>query len=417
MAKSQTIVVLNFGGPMAAHVARLIRTQQVFCEVLPCNAPLEAILAREPKGLVLAGESFERYPCDPAVYEMNVPRLAVTQAGDADKLHDFLFDHCHLNADWSMDGFIEHAIAEIRAQVGEDGRVLLGLSGGVDSAVTAALVYKAIGKRLDCVFVNHGLMRKGEPEEVARVFTKVFDVNLVAVDASDRFLDKLAGVTDPEQKRKVIGAEFIDVFAEEAKKLGRLDYLAQGTIYPDIIESGGTPGEEVIKSHHNVGGLPARIEFKGLVEPVRMLFKDEVRKVGTALGLPDSMVSRQPFPGPGLGVRVMGELTREKVAIEREADFVFRDEIEKAGLTKEINQFFTVLTGSQSVGIKAGKRQYDHVICLRAVKTNDFMTADWVRLPYDLLDIIANRITQEVPHVSRVVLDITGKPPAAIEWE
>ncbi len=417
MAKSQTITVLNFGGPLATFVARNIRAAHVFCEVLPCNAPFDAIMAREPVGVVLAGASFEKHPCDPRVHTAGLPVLPVQKPEDAAGLNDFLFRQCRCAADWSMDAFIEDAAQRIRAQVG-NGRVLLALSGGVDSSVCAALIHRAIGgDRMDCVFVNHGLMRKGEPEEVERVFTGVFKTNLIMVDAADRFLDKLRGVTDPEKKRKIIGAEFIDVFVDEANKLGTLDYFAQGTIYPDIIESGVTPGEEVIKSHHNVGGLPDHIKFKGLVEPVWMLFKDEVRAVGAALGLPESMVRRQPFPGPGLGVRVMGELTREKVHIEREADAIFREEIQRAGLDAQISQYFTVLTGAMSVGIQNGRRAYDNVICLRAVKTNDFMTAECVWLPREVVARAASRICGEVPGVSRVVYDVTDKPPAAIEWE
>lgn len=416
MAKSQTVLVLNYGGPLASFIARKIRMAHVFCEVLPCNAIMDVLRGHEPVGFVLAGSSFDKIPCDPGVFEMGLPIFRLRKQEDAENLSQFLFEECACRADWSMDAFIEDAIHAIRAQVGND-RVLLGLSGGVDSAVTAALLYRAIGDRLDCVFVNHGLMRKGEPEEVSRVFTETFPVHLIAVDAVDRFFDKLKDVVDPEAKRKVIGAEFINVFAAEAEKLGRLDYLAQGTIYPDIIESGVTPGEALIKSHHNVGGLPEHIRFKGLVEPVRMLFKDEVKAVGTALGLPESMVRRQPFPGPGLGVRVMGELTREKVHIEREADAILREEIRNAGIEGDISQFFTVLTGANSVGIQGGKRMYANVICIRAVTTNDFMSADWVRIPYHVVAKISERITSEVPQVSRVVLDVTGKPPAAIEWE
>ncbi len=300
--------------------------------------------------------------------------------------------------------FIEKQVAAIRAQVG-DKKVLLGLSGGVDSSVCAALIHKAIGNNLICVFVNHGLLRKGEFEQVQQVFKDQFGMNLVAVDAEDRFLDKLQGVSDPEKKRKIIGEEFVRVFEEEAKKLGKVEFLAQGTILPDIIESGTDGKNKLVKSHHNVGGLPENIGFEGLVEPVRDLYKFEVREVGRELGLPDFIVDRQPFPGPGLGVRVIGEITREKLNILRDADFIFREEIEKAGLGTKVWQYF------------AGGRTYEHMIALRAINTHDAVTADWVELPYSVLRAASSRIVKEVKGVNRVVYDITTKPPATIEWE
>lgn len=414
--RSQTVLVLSSGGALATEAARKIRGAHVYCEIAPSGMDIEEIRQKAPIGLVLAGTNFEGYPCDPRIKTLSLPILSVKQREDMAKIPEFLQNECAAKADFTAERFIEDAIDEIRAQVGE-GRVLLGLSGGVDSSVLAALLYRAIGDRLDCVFVDHGLMRKGEPEQVARVFKETFHVNLILVDAEERFLTKLRGITNPEEKRKTIGAEFIDVFAEEARKLGRLDFLAQGTIYPDILESGVVPGDEVIKSHHNVGGLPEDICFEGIVEPLRMLFKDEVRAVGAALGMPDEMVSRQPFPGPGLGVRVIGELTKEKLDIVREADFIFREELQKAGLLPTISQCFALLTGVQSVGVRGGARAYDHVICLRAVTTVDFMAAEWVRIPYDVVARASERITAEVEGVSRVVMDVTSKPPAAIEWE
>ncbi|MBQ1861752.1 MAG: glutamine-hydrolyzing GMP synthase, partial [Clostridia bacterium] len=313
--------------------------------------------------------------------------------------------------------YTDTAVKQIREAVGADGTVLLALSGGVDSSVAAALIYRAIGKRLTCVFVDHGLMRKGESEQVCHVFSHLFPVRFVRADAADKFFADLKGVTEPEEKRHIIGRDFIEVFRTEAAKLGKLDCFAQGTIYPDVIESGQGTNAAVIKSHHNVGGLPKELGFTELIEPLRMLFKDEVRALGETLGLPEDLVRRQPFPGPGLAIRVIGEVTPEKVTIVRESDAIFREEIGKAGLKEQVSQYFTVLTGVHSVGVMGDERTYDYTIALRAVTTDDFMTADWARLPYDLVARVSARIVNEVPHASRVVMDVTTKPPASIEWE
>jgi GMP synthase (glutamine-hydrolysing) len=342
------------------------------------------------------------------------PEVEHTPRGK-DMIKNFLFRICGCSGDWKISSFIEDAVEDIRQKVG-GASVLCALSGGVDSSVAALLVHKAVGDRLTCIFVDHGLLRKNEADQVENVFKHRFNMNFIRVDAADRFLSRLAGVVDPEKKRKIIGEEFIRVFEEEAGKLGKIDYLVQGTIYPDVIES-GTGNAAVIKSHHNVGGLPVDIDFKGIIEPLRNLFKDEVRKVGRELGLPEEIVSRQPFPGPGLAVRVIGEVTREKLEIVREADHIFREEIEKAGLSKDISQYFAILTGMKTVGVMGDERTYDYVVALRAVVTTDFMTAHWARIPYDVLERVSTRIVNEVKGVNRVVYDITTKPPATIEWE
>ena len=341
------------------------------------------------------------------------PEVEHTQCG-REILKNFLYKICKCSPDWNMEDFIKNSIDKIKSEIG-DGKAICALSGGVDSSVAAVLVHEAIGDNLVCVFVDHGLLRKDEAKQVETLFREKFQMNLIAVDARERFLNKLSGVTDPERKRKIIGEEFIRVFEEEQGKLSGIDYLVQGTIYPDVVES-GTGKSSVIKSHHNVGGLPEDVNFT-LVEPLRQLFKDEVREVGRKLGLSSDLVDRQPFPGPGLAIRVLGEVTEDKLKIVREADYVFRDEIKKAGLDKKIWQYFAMLPNIRSVGVMGDERTYSYTIGLRAVTSIDGMTADWARIPLDVLEKISNRIVNEVDNVNRVVYDITSKPPSTIEWE
>ena len=344
------------------------------------------------------------------------PEVTHSQEG-MKMLAAFVYGPCGCKGEWKMDSFVEASIEDIRRKVGS-GKVLCALSGGVDSSVAAVLMSKAVGKQLTCVFVDHGLLRKNEGDEVEAIFGSEgnYDLNFIRVNAQQRFYDKLAGVTEPEAKRKIIGEEFIRVFEEEAKKIGAVDYLVQGTIYPDVIES-GLGKSAVIKSHHNVGGLPDHVDFKEIIEPLRMLFKDEVRKAGIQLGLPEHLVYRQPFPGPGLGVRIIGEVTEEKVKIVQEADAIYREEIAKAGLDREINQYFAALTNMRSVGVMGDFRTYDYSVALRAVTTSDFMTAESAKLPWELIEKITSRIVNEVDHVNRVLYDCTGKPPGTIEFE
>ncbi len=342
------------------------------------------------------------------------PEVNHTVQGNA-ILDNFLKKICGCKGDWQMSSFTEETVKKLREKIG-DKKALLALSGGVDSSVAAMLVHKAIGKNLTCIFVDHGLLRKDEGDQVEKVFGEQFDLNIIRVNAKDRFLKKLSGVSDPETKRKIIGEEFIRVFEEEARKIGKVDYLVQGTIYPDVVES-GSGDAAVIKSHHNVGGLPDYVNFEEIIEPLRSLFKDEVRRVGLKLGIPDFLVFRQPFPGPGLAVRIIGDITAEKIDILQNADAIFREEIAKAGLDREINQYFAVLTDMRSVGVMGDGRTYDYTLALRGVTTTDFMTADWARIPYDVLEKTSNRIVNEVGSVNRIVYDITSKPPATIEWE
>ena len=423
--KQDMILILDLGSEENPRLAREIRALGVYSEIHPHDITAEELAALpNVKGIILNGgpnRVVDGVEIDAAkeIYNAPVPVLLADHKGDQpwpedaaarkEALSNFVFQVCGAQANWNMENFIADQVELIRQQVG-DKKVLLALSGGVDSSVVAALLIKAIGKQLTCVHVNHGLLRKGEPEQVVKVFRDEMDANLIYVDAVDRFLDKLAGVSEPEQKRKVIGAEFIRVFEEEARKLEGIEFLAQGTIYPDILESGG------VKAHHNVGGLPEDLKFE-LVEPVRLLFKDEVRVVGKALGLPDNMVYRQPFPGPGLGVRCLGAITRDRLEAVRESDAILREEFAKNGLEGKVWQYFTVVPDFKSTGVKDGKRSFDWPVIIRAVNTVDAMTATVEDVPFALLQHITQRITSEVPGVNRVLYDLTPKPCGTIEWE
>ena len=431
--KQDMIVILDLGSSENTTVARAVRELGVYSEIYPHDITLETLRAiPNVKGIIVNGganhiiDGEEIFVRD-EIYSCGIPILTVeheaAKAGDklaawpenmADCLKKFVFDRCKAEANWNMKNFIADQIELIRSQVG-DKKVLLALSGGVDSSVVAALLLKAIGDKLTCVHVNHGLLRKGEAEQVVEVFGRQMKANLVYVDASERFLNKLAGVADPEQKRKIIGAEFIRVFEEEARKLEGIDFLAQGTIYPDIVES-GTKTASVVKSHHNVGGLPEDLQFQ-LVEPLKQLFKDEVRACGLELGLPDEMVFRQPFPGPGLGVRCLGAITRERLEAVRESDAILREEFAKAGLDKKVWQYFTIVPDFKSVGVRDHARSFEYPVIIRAINTIDAMTASIEWIEYPILMKITDRILKEVKNVNRVCYDLSPKPTGTIEWE
>ena len=511
--KHELVLVIDFGGQYNQLIARRVRENNVYCEILPCSASIERIKAKNPTGIIFTGGPNSAYlPDSPTIskeiFEIGVPILGICYGDqlmahllggkvekggkqqkeygkteinygksplfeglttnsvwmshtdfiseapegfeiiahtadcpiaamqnteknlygvqfhpevehclEGDKiLKNFLYNVCKVKGDWTTDSFIEDKIREIREIVG-DKKALCGLSGGVDSSVAAVLMHRAIGDNLTCVFVDHGLLRKNEGDDVERIFRDKFDINLVRVNAEERFLSKLEGVTEPERKRKIIGEEFIRVFEAESEKLGKMDFLVQGTIYPDVIESGHGNGAATIKSHHNVGGLPEDVDFQEIVEPLRELFKDEVRKIGLELGIDEDLIFRHPFPGPGLGIRVIGEVTKEKCDILREADAIYMEELKKAGLYKEIWQAFATLPDVKTVGVMGDERTYAYLVGIRAVTSSDGMTSDWYKMPYDVLERISNRIVNEVDGANRVVYDITSKPPGTIEWE
>ncbi len=429
--KQDMILILDLGSTENTVLAREIRDLGVYSEIHPHDITAEEVKALENvKGVILNGgpnRIVDGNPVQvrPELYELGCPMISVdypesrcsvqySRIPDRETLKKFIFEEAKAEANWNMKNFIEDQVEQIRRQVG-DGKVLLALSGGVDSSVVAALLIKAIGQQLVCVHVNHGLMRKNESESVIQVFRDQLHANLIYVDASERFLGKLAGVADPEQKRKIIGGEFIRVFEEEARKLEGIEFLGQGTIYPDIIES-GTKTAKMVKSHHNVGGLPEDLKFQ-LVEPLKQLFKDEVRACGLELGLPYSMVYRQPFPGPGLGVRCLGAITRDRLEAVRESDAILREEFEKAGLDKKVWQYFTIVPDFKSVGVKNNARSFDYMVIIRAINTVDAMSATIERIDWDVLQKITDRILKEVGNVNRVCYDLSPKPPATIEFE
>ena len=435
--KQDMIVILDLGSHENTVLARAIRALGVYSEIYPHDITAAELKALpNVKGIIINGgpnnvvdgvsidvlpEIYEAgFPVmaaghDKALCEVKLPQFTDDVEAIKEAVKSFVFDTCKAEANWNMTNFVNDQVELIRRQVG-DRKVLLALSGGVDSSVVAALLLKAIGDKLVCVHVNHGLMRKGESEAVVEIFGKELKANLIYVDATDRFLSKLENVADPEEKRKIIGGEFIRVFEEEARKLDGIDFLGQGTIYPDIVES-GTKTAKMVKSHHNVGGLPDYVDFKEIIEPLRDLFKDEVRKVGLELGIPEYLVFRQPFPGPGLGIRIIGEVNAEKVKIVQDADAIYREEIANAGLDRSIGQYFAALTNMRSVGVMGDERTYDYAIALRAVNTIDFMTAEAAEIPYEVLNKVMSRIINEVRGVNRVMYDLTSKPPGTIEFE
>lgn len=508
---NQLAIVLDFGGQYSHLIARRVRECGVYCEVLPYTTPLEKIIEKKPKAIILTGgpnsvydEASPHYT--PEILNIGVPVLGICYGAqliaymssgkvetaptgeygrvelivDSDPifkgvdersvcwmshkdyiseapagfkiiartatcpcaamvddtrkiyavqphpevehfcfgqtiLRNFLLNIVGFAGDWEMKGYVDRTVAQLREKIG-GGKVLCALSGGVDSTVAAVMIHKAVGDNLTCIFVDHGLLRKDEGDTVMAMCRDKFNMNVIRINAQERFLSKLAGVAEPEKKRKIIGEEFIRVFEEEARKIGAVDFFVQGTIYPDVIES-GLGSSAVIKSHHNVGGLPDVIDFKEIVEPLRMLFKDEVRQAGLELGIDEEIVWRQPFPGPGLAIRIIGDVTADKVKIVQEADAIFREEIKVAGWERKINQYFAALTNMQSVGVMGDFRTYDYAIALRAVTTHDFMTADFARIPYEIIEKVSARIVNEVPHVNRVVYDVTAKPPATVEFE
>lgn len=409
----EKILIIDYGSDWAQELAKQVRELGVFSEIAPGHGEMPTLDEPKLKGIILVGQIPQELPELLKGETRPVWALGESSVKEAE-LVKFLTETCACIRDWDLDMYLKQTIETIRKQVGK-GQVVCGLSGGIDSSVVAVLVHKAIGDQLTCIYVDHGFMRAGESEQVVKTFQEQYQIPLVHVQAQKRFLTKLAGVEDPEQKRKIIGTEFIRVFEDEAAKIGQVDYLAQGTLYPDVIESGATD-DVLIKSHHNVGGLPEDLEFE-LIEPLAVLFKDEVRLLAQKLGLPEEIVKRHPFPGPGLAIRIIGAVEQEKLEILRAADAIAIEEIRKAGWYDQIWQALVVLTNTRTVGVYQGERTYDYVVALRFVSNSDGMTADWTRVPHELLDTISQRLMTEIRGINRVVYDVSSKPPATIEWE